>query len=127
MNGLSQLIYLADISGRLGGAIIALMILTALVSIGFIIYGASVADCYGDNEEKKRGLKIITTAIFRGIATSVVLLLIMVVTPSREAVYAIAASEVGEEALKSPTATKAIKALDAWLDRQIAPTAPAAE
>jgi hypothetical protein len=40
--------------------------------------------------------------------------------PSKSTVYAIAASEMGEKALSTPTASKAIKALDAWLDRQIA-------
>lgn len=39
--------------------------------------------------------------------------------PGKETFYAIAASELGEEVLKSPTGDKAIRALDAWLDKQI--------
>lgn len=39
--------------------------------------------------------------------------------PPQETFYAIAASEMGEEIVKSETAGKAMKALDAWLDRQI--------
>lgn len=39
--------------------------------------------------------------------------------PDRNTVYAIAASELGERALETPTASKAVAALNAWLDRQI--------
>lgn len=39
--------------------------------------------------------------------------------PSRDTFYAIAASEMGEQALKTPIATKAGKALEKWLDEQI--------
>lgn len=50
-----------------------------------------------------------------------------VALPSRETVLAIAASEMGERALQTPTATKAFKALDAWLDKQIAPATEASQ
>lgn len=40
--------------------------------------------------------------------------------PSQETVYAIAASQMGEQALKTPLASKAGQALEAWLDRQMA-------
>lgn len=45
--------------------------------------------------------------------------------PSSDTVYAVAASQVGEQALKTPLAAKAGKAIDAWLDRQI--SKPASE
>lgn len=41
------------------------------------------------------------------------------VIPTRNTVYAIAASELGQRALETPTASKAVAALNAWLDRQI--------
>lgn len=44
-----------------------------------------------------------------------------VVLPSRETIYAIAASQMDEQALKSDIGAKTFRALDAWLDRQIAP------
>lgn len=40
--------------------------------------------------------------------------------PSSGTIYAIAASEMGERVLTSETGGKAVQALDAWLDRQIA-------
>jgi hypothetical protein len=39
--------------------------------------------------------------------------------PSQTTMYAIAASQMGEQALKTPLAGKAGKALEAWLDKQI--------
>lgn len=51
--------------------------------------------------------------------SGLVLGLLLVFIPSSKTIYAIAASEMGEEVLASPTADKAHKALDAWLDDQI--------
>lgn len=48
----------------------------------------------------------------------VVLSLTGAVLPSRDTMYAIAASQVGEQALKTPLAEKAEKALEAWLNKQ---------
>lgn len=44
--------------------------------------------------------------------------LVMVFTPSANTVYAIAASQAAERVIKSPTVTKAVNALNRWLDRQ---------
>lgn len=43
-----------------------------------------------------------------------------VATPSKNTMYAIAASEIGEDVIKSQTASKAFRAFDAWLDKQLA-------
>lgn len=40
--------------------------------------------------------------------------------PSKTTIYAVAAVSVGEQALNTPTGDKAMRALNAWLDRQIA-------
>lgn len=45
--------------------------------------------------------------------------LIAAAVPGRDTIYAIAASEMGEEVAKSETAGKAMRALNAWLDKQI--------
>ena len=42
--------------------------------------------------------------------------------PSSRTMYAIAASEIGEDALQSKTGGRAVQALDAWLDKQIKET-----
>lgn len=43
---------------------------------------------------------------------------IVVITPSANTVYAIAASQSAEKVISSPTVTKAVDALNRWLDRQ---------
>lgn len=40
--------------------------------------------------------------------------------PNKDTLYAIATSQVGEQVLSTPLAAKAEKALEAWLDKQIA-------
>ena len=44
-----------------------------------------------------------------------------VLTPSQNTLYAAAAVSVGKDVAATATAQKAVKALDAWLDRQINP------
>jgi hypothetical protein len=44
--------------------------------------------------------------------------------PSKNTVYAIAASQMGEKALKTPLVNKAEQALEAWMDKQIAVVNP---
>jgi hypothetical protein len=45
---------------------------------------------------------------------------VSVVIPGKQTFYAIAAANVGEKALQTQTGDKAVRALNAWLDRQIA-------
>lgn len=132
MNSLSWMIYLADVSdgvGRLfGGLTFVSGISTVLCAIGF--YATMTApDVYGweDRDAKlaahtKLHLMLGKT-IPRAVAGFLVFGLCAGALPSKETVYAIAASEMGEQLINTPTAGKAVKALDAWLDRQIAPPA----
>ena len=109
MNDLSWLLYAADVAGQLN-AVAGFVAVVGGVS-GFF---ASVVMSDGNPTQSRKTFK--TTAIVVSI-----LALITIVTPSRDTLYAIAASEVGEEALKSETAGKALDAINAWLDRQLAP------
>jgi hypothetical protein len=56
------------------------------------------------------------------IMVGVVAALTCAIIPSQTTLYAIAAANLGEKALETPTGDKAIRALNAWLDRQIADT-----
>jgi len=71
----------------------------------------------GDNPGRINGM--IRAAKMIGFSV-IALMAAGVVVPQKETVYAIAASEVGEEVIKSETAGKAMRALNAWLDDQIA-------
>lgn len=105
MNSLSWMLYLAEVSHSLS---VAAMIGAFVSGLAIMFHGTSSAT-YGDEFLVHRPLAW----------TCVAALLIACALPSKETVYAIAASETGEQALKSKTATKAIQALDAWLDKQI--------
>lgn len=120
MNALSWLIYLADVAGNLDAFFFALMIISIIGGVIWLIVGAVAAD---DNEGpdfwktwRKVGFAYLLPIFFIGT-------IIGSIIPSRDTVYAIAASEMGEKALNTSTANKAFKALDAWLDQQIAPAA----
>ena len=64
---------------------------------------------------------MVRASVWGGVS-AIALVVVSLAVPSKDTVYAIAASEVGEEIVKSETAGKAVKALNAWLDKQIAPT-----
>jgi hypothetical protein len=122
MNQLSWLIYLADVCGSAGGWLgwiggICGLITGATVILSLIITGglADTKDVDGIPEVWKVAYKILcwTLPLF------LICLVLNIITPSRETIYAIAASEVGEELISSPTAAKATRALEAWIDAQI--------
>jgi hypothetical protein len=119
MNDLSWFLYLAGVFGNLG-QLLSILFVAGMIGAGFalVISGILRSLSYCDEDDIKRShiffgsaLKIFLVAIISGVLCSVI--------PSRDTMYAIAASEMGEEALKSPIATKAGKALEAWLDQQI--------
>lgn len=116
MNSLSWMIYLADVAESVSitlGMITAVSIAGGLICL--IVYGVS-----HDKDMAKSPLTGVRTIAFWLLGAALAALLINAPIPSAETVYAIAASEMGEQVISSPTAGKAIKALDAWLDRQIA-------
>jgi hypothetical protein len=120
MNSLSWLIYLADVTGSLDSACTGTLIAMGVVGGLSLIFGPLIA--MELDIDDLAGL--VRKAIKTGVIVAAVLLSIIVITPSQNTIYAIAASELGEEVLKSSTATKAQKALDAWLDKQIGEIKP---
>ena len=74
---------------------------------------------YYDQPEHAEGKAFQAKALKTGFPLIILWLMLSVVVPSQETIYAIAASETGETALKSDTGGKAVQALNAWLDRQI--------
>jgi len=116
MNELSWLIYLADVAGSLDALFSTLALICC--SAGIILTILAIV-AKADKEEA-----IDKTLSFYGrfaLGTFFLMAIGAAVIPQRETVYAIAASEVGEQALTSPIATKSFKAIEVWLDKQIAP------
>lgn len=108
MNDLSWFLYFAGVSQGVGVVSTILGVITILGG-GFVFVSYAIG---GDFDEVKQYFG-------RTVGFAVAMLFIAVIVPSKTTVYAIAASEAGESALQSKTGGKAMKALDAWLDRQI--------
>jgi amino acid permease len=118
MNSLSWLIYLAGVVSSIG-VIAAFVAFVAFVTffVGIIFYFQHPDDDEYDKPKRASGVSMMK----RSAIAFTVCSLLMVVLPGRDTIYAIAASEMGEELLDSETGSKAVRALDAWLDRQIDP------
>lgn len=115
MNSLSWMIYAADVVGTVDWFFNLCLFLSAGGGFIWIAFGFH-GGCWEPRDWKvwrDTGFKFLLPAAVAG-------LLVSSVVPSEETVYAIAASEMGEKALNSETGGKAVKALRAWLDRQIA-------
>ncbi len=105
MNSLSWIIYLAGVSQSIS---VLLGFAAVLTLFGLVFFGI-VYEFSNDFMLAARKW------IFIAAGCAIVAALI----PSKESIYAIAASEYGEEVLKTPEASKARKALNSWLDAQI--------
>ena len=130
MNSLSWLLYLAGVSENVGFLLgfLGLFVIGAggFCTMGYFMTERSSYSRYNDDYAKE--LKAREDALLKrlgwssvcGLVIGILMWVVAALIPSKETVYAIAASEMGEELLKTPTAAKATKALDAWLDKQIA-------
>jgi hypothetical protein len=109
MNSLSIMLYLADVSASLS---------IILAICGMMLFGIAAARTMAAwvDDTCDGALRH-----FFGVASkcTLPLLIVAALLPSKTTIYAIAASETSEEILASPTAGKAVKALNVWLDRQI--------
>lgn len=117
MNTVSWMIYWAGALGALNKT----LVLTAFVGL-FIVMGATAGRFAAESDNTNdKGLLLFTKWYPRIVAIWIFSIVGAIFVPSSETVYAMAASEVGEEIVNSETAGKAVQALNAWLDRQIAP------
>lgn len=118
MNSLSWMIYVADCVGGLGKIATIFTVASLVASVaGLIMAGPISWEFYGDEEKAMRtnGLALLR----KGIVGAFICSLLVCLIPSTSTIYAIAASEYGEDVLKTPEASKARVALNAWLDKQI--------
>lgn len=133
MNQISWLIYFSNVSGNLGALLIFLGLVVLVVAIAYWTSSYVMFDNIGRWEsEAARNEQLKATYKTRKYVPALIgLTFFMWITaafmPSQETVLAIAASQVGEQMLKTPTANLAVDALNAWLKRQIAAPAPPKE
>lgn len=129
MNDLSWLIYAADVAGSVSG-VLSVTAFGSVVAgigsgIGYLVMGESPHVWSWDDAEAKVASHNATRTVLKKILKRAPIVffaaaLTASVIPGKDTIYAIAASEVGENVLNSQTGDKAVKALNAWLDKKIA-------
>lgn len=129
MNSLSWLIYFASLSDSASGFFAFLAALGAICTVlGTVLSVLWTDGSYGGDRRikgyedmRKRGQALIP----RGLMMLVVFGAIATILPGKNAVYAIAASEIGERVITDETvkgiAADSTKALQAWIKKQIEP------
>ena len=105
MNSLSWIIYLAGIVSDLA---VITFIFGCLLLCCITAIAAEENDIYEALNITKKYLIIYFIVV-----------IINILIPDKNTIYAIAASEYGEDMINSKITNKSIKALDAWLDEQI--------
>lgn len=123
MNSLSWLIYFGTFSSSAGAFMAFLAFVGAVLAIiGFVFTVIWTDSTRKEQQEKytafnQRGSGLIS----RGLAMLIVCGTVSVILPDRNTVYAIAASQVGEQIVKTEIASDATKALHSWIKKQIEP------
>jgi len=118
MNSLSWLLYTADVVGGLGSFLSLIAFVSGIGSCTSLLIFLPMAEHNASDQAFANNRKILKAMVITFLVTA----LINTTIPSKETVYAIAASEMGEKALSTPTASKAMKALNHWLDKQVEET-----
>lgn len=131
MNSVSWFLYLADVAGSLKETIIPLGGIILFASVPLTICGIAIhagnhswvpqADKDLWEARRKNCAKLARTMVPVGLA----LLIFAALIPSKSTMFAIAASQVGEQVVQSEQvqgiASDATKALHQWIKKQIEP------
>lgn len=108
MNSLSWFLYFADFAVRFQ-FISALVMLTAAFGLGVTFILKTLEEPAKNSRSLVKGFAIaliVSSSIF-------------CLTPSKNTLYAIAASQLGEKAMESTIGQKTKQALELWIDSQI--------
>ena len=127
MNNLSWLLYLADVLPTASGWLTGLCSFTLVLST-FLFFAFGMTGFFGEEQKylsnPKYWSEFAFTAAFARrcrklwvVMTAAVLVIVgCLLIPSKETFYLIAASQTGEEVLKTPEAAKIRTALNKYLD-----------
>lgn len=120
MNSVSWFIYIAQVANSLGVMFCVLGVLLIIAVMGRFIFPYA-QNAMELNDPGDRGY-VQPTAIHRGyMMLAICFLLVGNLMPEKNTMYAIAASQVGEQIVKTEIASDATKALHQWIKKQIEP------
>lgn len=109
MNTLSQFLYAADV---LSSVSVFLGFVAFFMAIGMGIVSGTSISALAEEEEFPHKLNYLWLIV---LLTSIG----AVAIPSKDTMYAIAASEMGEEVYKSKIGQKSLAAVEKWIDKQL--------
>lgn len=118
MNELSWLLYAADVAGEVN-FVCGTVFVGGLIGISVYSVGKGIAAMVNSGYNEDPISPSIASVAKKIWIPVVVAAAIGIIAPSQATIYAIAASEMGERVVNSETGDKAVKALNAWLDKQI--------
>lgn len=131
MNSLSWLLYIGNVAGNLGSVLwIAGIILVLVAIITYMVDRVERSELVehlkyrGRDEDVKKLVDRKSYPSYAFLVVGIIAWFLAALSPSSDTVYAIAASQLGEQAMKTPIAAKAGEAVEAWLDKQIAANKP---
>jgi hypothetical protein len=107
MNSLSWLLYWADVLPSIAETLRAIAVITGTVCL----FGTPIL--FAENKKEWAG------KFFKGLVAAIVVMVLSFTIPSKNTIYLIAASEMGEEALAAPEALKLRGVVNQWLDKQL--------
>ena len=116
MNNLSWFLYFADVLPKMAEVIIVTGIFTLT---GGLLLGAILSKDTYESKEKAQKAARASVGWFKLAAFSVCLMFCSVLIPSKNTIYAIAASEIGESAVKSEVGKRGLRAIEAWINNQL--------
>lgn len=103
MKTLSWFLYFADTLGDLKSTLST----TFLIGLGGVSFISIWLSLDGDH------------SFWKWISVPIIVLVLSTMIPSKNTMYAIAASELGEQAMKSTIGQKSLKAVELWIDKQL--------
>ena len=112
MNQLSWLLYIASVCGN-AATLLQIVSVFSGITVGILVFAVFVCGMEG---YETRGYKYYFWWV---VPIFVVSLFGVILVPDKNTIYAIAASQMGEQALKTPLAQKAEQAVMAWMDEEI--------
>lgn len=116
MNSLSWFLYAAEVFDNLRSAAQITLVLSLMVGGLGLFFAPIILDIL-DSDWRPVLRSAVRWMVIGGIISAV----FVIVTPEKKTLYAIAASEYGEQIVKSEIGNDATKALQQWIKRQIEP------
>lgn len=122
MNTLSWFLYAVNVMDVLPKVLMIFLSVLALALLGYTVTVIGASDMLKYSSNREYYLQIIShckKVIKKLLVLGSVLLILIPLIPSKDTLYAIAASELGEQVLESEVGLKAQAAIKAWIDGQL--------